>query len=348
MWPGATDEETNRKAAQERKNAKSKVRIYDSFPIKNFDHWIEESKSHLWIVDVAGDRKARSLFAGSKVAAAPGFGGEALGAVWSPDGQSVVFVATENDGIAARANVASHLWQVAANGGEPRRLTPDGFDFGAPAFRPDGKALCFTASDAEAGDLPADTTRLFAVAVEFARGRLGRHQELRPLDRQLVVRSRQPDGVLHRRGRRARTDLRGGRDRRNSEARRRRAPGRVHEPADSFSRFVGRRVRQLGERGPAGRDRPRRSGHRQPHVPDLVHGQGRRVDRLAAAARVLVHGSRRTAHPQFHRAAAELRRVEEVSALRPHPRRAREHVARFDHVSLELPPPLAARLHRPA
>ena len=150
-WPGATDEETNRKAAQERKNAKSKVRIYDSFPIKSFDRWIEESKSHLWVVDVrevAGDRKARSLFAESKVAAKPGFGGDALGAVWSPDGQSVVFVATENDGIAARANVVSHLWQVAASGGEPTRLTPNGFDFAAPAFRPDGKALCYSVTDA--------------------------------------------------------------------------------------------------------------------------------------------------------------------------------------------------------
>ena len=104
MWPGATDEETNRKAAQERKNAKSKVRIYDSFPIKNFDRWIEESKSHLWVVDVAGDRKARSLFADSKVAATPASAVTRC-AVWSPDGQSVVFVATENDGIAARANV---------------------------------------------------------------------------------------------------------------------------------------------------------------------------------------------------------------------------------------------------
>ena len=128
MWPGATDEETNRKAVQERKNIKSKVRIYDSFPIKNFDHWIEESKSHLWVVDVAGDRKARSLFGGSKAAATAGFGGDALAAVWSPDGQVVVFVATENDTIAARANVPSHLWQVPAAGGEPKRLTPDGWD----------------------------------------------------------------------------------------------------------------------------------------------------------------------------------------------------------------------------
>ena len=34
--------------------------IYDSFPIRNFDHWIEESKTHLWVVDVAGDRKGRA------------------------------------------------------------------------------------------------------------------------------------------------------------------------------------------------------------------------------------------------------------------------------------------------
>src|SRR5574339_104423 len=37
MWPGATDEESNRKAAQEKRNAKSKVRIYDTYPVRNFD-----------------------------------------------------------------------------------------------------------------------------------------------------------------------------------------------------------------------------------------------------------------------------------------------------------------------
>ena len=149
MWPGATDEESNRKAVQDRKNAKSKVRIYDTFPIRNFDHWIEESKTHLWLVGVEGERKARSLFGGSPVVARAGFGGEALAAVWAPDGQSIVFVATENDTVAARAAVASHLWQVSAAGGDPKRLTPDGWDYAAPAFRPDGKALCFIATDAK-------------------------------------------------------------------------------------------------------------------------------------------------------------------------------------------------------
>jgi dipeptidyl aminopeptidase/acylaminoacyl peptidase len=147
MWPGATDEESNRKAALDRKNAKSKVRIYDTFPIRNFDHWIEESKMHLWTVAVDGDRKARSLFASSPVVSATGFGADALAAAWAPDGQSVVFVAAENGTAAARATVITHLWQVGANGGDPRRITPAGWDYGAPAFRPDGRALCFTASE---------------------------------------------------------------------------------------------------------------------------------------------------------------------------------------------------------
>ena len=149
MWPGATDEDSNRKAVQDRKGVKSKVRIYDTFPIRNFDHWIEESKTHLWVVDVTGNRTAASLFGKSTAAAQPGFGGDALAAVWAPDGQSVVFVAAEDDTVSARANVLSQLWQVAATGGDPKRLTPDGWDFGAPAFRPDGKALCFTAAAAK-------------------------------------------------------------------------------------------------------------------------------------------------------------------------------------------------------
>ena len=148
MWAGATDEESNRKAAQDRKNAKSKVRIYETFPIRSFDHWIEESKTHLWIVDVGGDRKSRSLLAGTKLAASPGFGTDALSAVWTPDGQSIVFTAMDRLDTAARAYVAGSLWQVPAAGGEPVRLAADGWDIAAAKFRPDGKAICFLGNDA--------------------------------------------------------------------------------------------------------------------------------------------------------------------------------------------------------
>ena len=118
MWPGATDEETNRKAAQERKNAKSKARIYDAFPMRNWDHWIDESKTHLWVVDVdvAGDaRRAQPLRPGAKVAALARLrrrrsrrdldAGRAVGRLCCHG---------ERRHRGAAANVVSHLWQVAA------------------------------------------------------------------------------------------------------------------------------------------------------------------------------------------------------------------------------------------
>jgi dipeptidyl aminopeptidase/acylaminoacyl peptidase len=150
LWPGAIDEETNRKAVQDRKNAKSKVRIYETFPIRNFDRWIDEARTHLWIVDAEGDRRSRPLFAGSKLGALPGFNGDALSAVWTPDGQSIVFAAADNADAGARAMVVSSLWRVAASGGEPARLGASGWDVAAPRFSPDGRTICFTATDSKA------------------------------------------------------------------------------------------------------------------------------------------------------------------------------------------------------
>jgi dipeptidyl aminopeptidase/acylaminoacyl peptidase len=147
MWPGAADEESNRKAAQDRKNAKSKVRVYESFPIRNFDHWLDDARTHLWIVEVGGDRKSRSLFAGSKLAGLPGYNGDGLGAAWTPDGQAIVFAAADKADAGARAMVLSSLWQVPVAGGEPARLGADGWDVSGPRFSPDGKTLCFGASD---------------------------------------------------------------------------------------------------------------------------------------------------------------------------------------------------------
>jgi len=150
MWPGATDEESNRKAVQERKNAKSKVRIYDAFPIRNFDRWIEDSKPHLWVVALDGEKKTRSLFAGSKMAGRSGYNGDGLSAAWAPDGESLVFAAADSADAGARAMVLSSIWQIPAGGGEPTRIGADAFDASAPRFSPDGKMLCFTAADGKA------------------------------------------------------------------------------------------------------------------------------------------------------------------------------------------------------
>ncbi len=146
LWPGATDEDSNRKAALDKRNAKSKVRMYETYPIRNFDRWNDDSRPQLWVVDLDGTRKAKPLFAASALARARGFAADALNAVWAPDGQSVVFVASDNGDNQARTKAIAGLWQVPAAGGEPRRLAAAGWDVSAARFRPDGKGLCFSGS----------------------------------------------------------------------------------------------------------------------------------------------------------------------------------------------------------
>ena len=42
VYPGAADDEANKKAAAERKAQKYRVRVYERFPIRNWDKWLED------------------------------------------------------------------------------------------------------------------------------------------------------------------------------------------------------------------------------------------------------------------------------------------------------------------
>ncbi|MDQ1729795.1 MAG: hypothetical protein QOD33_1920 [Pyrinomonadaceae bacterium] len=147
VFPGAADEEANKKIAAERKALKYRARVYESFPVRNWDKWIEDTEAHLFVQALEAGAKAKDLLAGSKLVSQSGFAGrvqdsgEEFDAVWTPDGQSVVFVATTNRDKAAYATTNSSLFQVSAAGGEPVRLTAGDDSFSRPTFRPDGKAL---------------------------------------------------------------------------------------------------------------------------------------------------------------------------------------------------------------
>jgi dipeptidyl aminopeptidase/acylaminoacyl peptidase len=147
VYPGAADDEANKKIAAERKAQKYRARVYEKFPIRNWDKWVEDTQSHLFIQDAQPGARARDLLAGTKLSKERGFAGrvtdsgEELDPVWTPDGDEVIFVATTNRDAAAYANSNTSLFKVSANGGEPVRLTAGGDSFSRPAFRPDGKAL---------------------------------------------------------------------------------------------------------------------------------------------------------------------------------------------------------------
>jgi dipeptidyl aminopeptidase/acylaminoacyl peptidase len=147
VWPGARDDADNRRLNREHAERKSTVRAYDSFPIRSWDHWLDERRPHLYVQPARGGAPARDLLAGSALATAAGYTGRAeddgvsLDAVWTPDGSGLVFVAGTDRNQAVRAFTSLQLWFVPVGGGEPTALTQGPDSFQNPQFGPSGDAL---------------------------------------------------------------------------------------------------------------------------------------------------------------------------------------------------------------
>jgi dipeptidyl aminopeptidase/acylaminoacyl peptidase len=165
VWPGAADDEANKKAAKVAKDRKYNARAYDSFPPRVWMTWLDEKRAHPFVQEAKAGAVARDLLAGTRLAATSGFGGtrgnsgESLEADWAPDGATIVFVGVMNRHDGAFANVNTQIFSVPAAGGEPQRLTDDTHSYGALQFSPDGKTLLCTYSAEEPGQV-YDLTRL--------------------------------------------------------------------------------------------------------------------------------------------------------------------------------------------
>lgn len=172
VYPGAADDAANKKIAAERKARKWSARVYDTFPIRYWNAWLDDTQAHVFVQELKEGAQARDLLAGTRLAAMPGFagaanplsGGQDLGAAWSPDGSHIVFAAVTNRTDAMFAEVESALFRVSASGGEPVRLTPPGASYSGASFSPDGKTLYAEQSrSAEPGKRLYSLTRLAAV-----------------------------------------------------------------------------------------------------------------------------------------------------------------------------------------
>ena len=148
VFPDAADDEANKKAAKEEKDRKFKVRVYDSFPIRAWDKWIDPSREAHILVQSLDAGPAKDLLAGTKLVAAAGFGGtgggsgtESINGEWSPDGQWIVFPATTAQNTGAFAEVNYDLYRVSANGGEPEKITAKNGSYSSVSFSPDGRTL---------------------------------------------------------------------------------------------------------------------------------------------------------------------------------------------------------------
>ena len=131
---------------------KSNARVYESFPIRYWDHWIDQKHAHIFVMEDAPGATPKDILAGSKWSTTPGMAaplatsGEDLSAVWTPDSKSIVFQSDINRNEAAFATVKTKIFLVSASGGEPQPLSAGTYSYGNPKFRPDGKALYVTES----------------------------------------------------------------------------------------------------------------------------------------------------------------------------------------------------------
>jgi dipeptidyl aminopeptidase/acylaminoacyl peptidase len=151
MWPGAANDADQRRLERERRERPFSARIYDGFPIRHWDRWLDERKPHVFVQELpppgAAPREPRSLLAGTRLIAEPGFAGrqtdsgQTLDALWTPDGSAVVFVATTDRDRAAYAFTSTQIFRVSLQGGEPEALTAGENQWAEPHFSPDGRQL---------------------------------------------------------------------------------------------------------------------------------------------------------------------------------------------------------------
>jgi dipeptidyl aminopeptidase/acylaminoacyl peptidase len=150
VYPNALDDEANKKVAADRKARKYNVRVYEHFPVRYWNQWLDDRQPTLLIQSIEPGSAAKDILSPTTLARTSGFSGAetdtsvTLAPLWSPDGRDVVFTATTERWNAASADVGYHLYRVAAEGGaEPSIVTPASGDYTEATFSRDGKALFF-------------------------------------------------------------------------------------------------------------------------------------------------------------------------------------------------------------
>jgi dipeptidyl aminopeptidase/acylaminoacyl peptidase len=152
VFPNALDDDTNRKIAAERKARKYNVRVYEHFPVRQWNQWLDDRQPTLLVQTLEPGAKPKDILSTTVLAHSAGFSGvpdstsagSSLAAIWSPDGKEVVFTATIERWNAVSGHVGFHLYRLAAGGGaEPGIVTPLAGEYDSAQFSADGKALFF-------------------------------------------------------------------------------------------------------------------------------------------------------------------------------------------------------------
>jgi dipeptidyl aminopeptidase/acylaminoacyl peptidase len=144
VYPSCYVDSLNKKKIEEKKKQKYKARVYTTFPVRNFDKWLDEKQTHIFVQSLEVGSKAKDVFTDVAISKLDGF--RSSGATLSKDGKEIIFAATIDANTAAYQDPTTNLYKVAIAGGDATQLTNDKNDYGNPKFSDDGKYLFYYTS----------------------------------------------------------------------------------------------------------------------------------------------------------------------------------------------------------
>ncbi|MEY4525189.1 MAG: Acylaminoacyl-peptidase [Bacteroidota bacterium] len=144
VLPTAFTDSASKKLADEKKKIKTKARVYQSFPIRYWDAWLDEKQGHIFAMDLKPGAQLVNLMKDVSLVQSPGF---RLGSFnFSPDGKSVVFTATTEYNTTAYQSAKSNIYSVSVSGGKESVLVKDETDYSSAEYTEDGKYLIASGS----------------------------------------------------------------------------------------------------------------------------------------------------------------------------------------------------------
>lgn len=147
VFPGNFSDSAYKKTLEERKKLKYNARVYTSFPIRNWDQWIDDKQTHAYVQSLEPGSSAKDIFINVSATIKEGFAFN--GSIcWAPGNESVIFSAATDFTSAAYLEPTTRLYRLSINGGDAVQLTTDRDEYGNPSFSPDGKYLfCLSAAN---------------------------------------------------------------------------------------------------------------------------------------------------------------------------------------------------------
>jgi dipeptidyl aminopeptidase/acylaminoacyl peptidase len=139
VYPGCYNDSTFKKMAETKKNQKYKARIYEGFPIRDFDKWIDEKQSHLFVQNI-DSTKAFDFTSKMKNNLSPYFKIE--GTTWSSNMELVY--AASNDTNLTFHYPKSQIFRLNIESGIETQISNGNTSYTAPKVSSDGKYLYCT------------------------------------------------------------------------------------------------------------------------------------------------------------------------------------------------------------